>query len=120
YCRCTENRSSLAFFLDFDSGTEPFDRVLPTLSGFAPLAAAAGITAPLLFLSSSARRERSLHTRLQLRAALMHVPCATAVAGVDGPEGAIWLPHDRRDGRLRLAQLADHWPQAMADTEGRR
>ncbi|MEV4105581.1 replication-relaxation family protein [Nonomuraea sp. NPDC049649] len=120
YGRWTENGSTLDFFLEYDTGTETFDRVLAKLSGYATLTAATGITTPLLFLTSSARRERSLHTRLQLRAALMHLPCATAVAGADGPEGAIWLPHDRRDGRLRLAQLANHWPQATADTEDRR
>ncbi|MCT9929815.1 replication-relaxation family protein [Planotetraspora sp. A-T 1434] len=109
YGRWTENGHSVDFFLEYDTGTETFDRVLAKLNGYAALAAATGISTPVLLLTSSARRETSLHGRLQLRAAQTSVPCATAVAG-SNPEDAIWLPHDRREGRLRLAELADHWP----------
>ncbi|WP_433347625.1 replication-relaxation family protein [Microtetraspora malaysiensis] len=118
YGRWTENSCTLDFFLEYDTGTETFDRVLAKLSGYAALAAATGIITPVLFLTTSARRESGLHSRLQLRAAQMAVPCATAVAGTDGPEDAIWRPHDRRDARLRLAEVADHWPQSGSAEEG--
>ncbi|MFF3667463.1 replication-relaxation family protein [Microtetraspora malaysiensis] len=118
YGRWTENGHALDFFLEYDTGTETFDRVLAKLSGYAALTAATGITTPVLFMTTSPRRERGLHSRLQLRAAQMAVPCATTVAGTGGPEGPIWLPHDRRDLRLRLAGLADHWPQPATSGQG--
>ncbi|MDF5759012.1 replication-relaxation family protein [Spongiactinospora sp. TRM90649] len=117
YARWTEDGRTLDFFLEYDTGTETLDRVAAKLHGYAALASASGITTPVLFLTSSARRETSLHTRLQLRATQTAVPCATAVARAATAD-AIWLPHNRRDGRLRLAALADHWPQLPA--EGRR
>ncbi|GLX05747.1 replication-relaxation family protein [Microbispora sp. NBRC 16548] len=114
YGRWTENGHTVDFFLEYDTGTEPLDRVLAKLHGYAALTAATGITTPVLFLTASRRRETSLHGRLQLRAAQTGVPCATAVAGPD-PQGPIWLPHDRREARLRLAELAEHWPQPAAE-----
>ncbi|GAA4561153.1 replication-relaxation family protein [Planotetraspora kaengkrachanensis] len=116
YGRWTENGLTLDFFLEYDTGTETFDRVLAKLSGYAALTAATGIATPVLFLTTSARRELSLHNRLQLRAAQLSVPSATAVAGLEGPESAIWLPHNRQDVRRRLVELANHWPQPGSAT----
>ncbi|MDF5758440.1 replication-relaxation family protein [Spongiactinospora sp. TRM90649] len=114
YARWTENGRPLDFFLEYDTGTETLDRVAAKLHGYAALASATGITTPVLFLTSSTRREANLHARLQMCAAQAGVPCATAVRS-PAPEGAIWLPHNRREGRLRLAELADHWPPASSE-----
>ncbi|MFG1697103.1 replication-relaxation family protein [Nonomuraea sp. NPDC049309] len=113
YARWTENGRTVDFFLEYDTGSETIGRVVAKLDGYAALTAATGITTPVLFLTSSSRRERTLHDRLQLRAGQNSVPCATAVAG-SSPHGPIWLPHDRRDQRQRLAELAEHWPQLGA------
>ncbi|MEV0619512.1 replication-relaxation family protein [Nonomuraea sp. NPDC050404] len=113
YGRWTEDDMTLDFFLEYDTGTETIGRVAAKLDGYAALATATGITTPVLFLTSSPRREINLQERLQLRASLISVPCATAVTGAS-PHEAIWLPHDRRGTRLRLAQLAGHWPLSSA------
>jgi hypothetical protein len=116
YCRWRENALLLDFFLEYDTGTETLDRVAAKLSGYASLTAATRIITPVLFLTSTARRERSLHKRLQLHAIQLGVPTATAV---DGPEGWVWLPHDRPEERLRLIELVRHWPHLGPAKEGR-
>lgn len=108
YGRWTEGGLTLDFFLEYDTGTESLDRVAAKLSGYASLANASGLDTPVLFLTSSARREANLHDRLRLRSALVSVPVATAVQGEE-PHGAIWLPGNRTQGRLRLAELARHF-----------
>ncbi|MEO3806644.1 replication-relaxation family protein [Nonomuraea sp. B1E8] len=113
YGRWTENGHTIDFFLEYDTGTETIGRVVAKLDGYAALTAATGITTPVLFLTSSARRESTLHDRLQLRAIQTGVPCATAVTG-PSPHGPVWRPHDARNQRLRLAELTDHWPQPGA------
>ncbi|WP_433432001.1 replication-relaxation family protein [Nonomuraea sp. CA-141351] len=106
YGRWRENRLTLDFFLEYDTGTETLDRVIAKLSGYAALSTATRIVTPVLFLTSTPRREKSLHSRLQLRAAQLGVPAATAVGDIRGER---WLPHDRQDIRLRLIELASHW-----------
>ncbi|MEO3874181.1 replication-relaxation family protein [Nonomuraea sp. B12E4] len=108
YGRWTENGQTVDFFLEYDTGTETIGRVVAKLDGYAALTTATEITTPVLFLTSSPRRESNLQERLQLRASQTSVPCATAVTS-PCPHEAIWLPHDRRGTRLRLAELADHW-----------
>ncbi|PZG45894.1 hypothetical protein C1I98_15055 [Spongiactinospora gelatinilytica] len=110
YARWTENGRTIDFFLEYDTGTETLDRVAGKLHDYATLTTVTGITTPVLFLTTAQGREASLRTRLQLRAAQTGVPCATAVTGPSSHD-AIWLPHDRNENRLRLAELAGHWPQ---------
>ncbi|MFB4269150.1 replication-relaxation family protein [Nonomuraea sp. GTA35] len=110
YGRWTENGRTVDFFLEYDTGSETIGRVVAKLDGYAALTAATGIITPVLFLTNSSRREGNLQERLRLRAIQTAVPCATAVAG-PGPHGPVWLPHDRRDQRLSLAELGDHWRQ---------
>lgn len=110
YGRWTENGLTLDFFLEYDTGTESLDRVAAKLRGYASLATASGIDTPVLFLTSTPRREANLHDRLRLRGSLVSVPVATAAQGQE-PHGAIWLPGNRTEGRLRLAELAHHFRQ---------
>lgn len=114
YGRWRENGLTLDFFLEYDTGTETLDRVVAKLSGYAGLAAATKIITPVLFLTSTPRREKSLHNRLQLRAAQLGVPIATAAGEVHGER---WRPHDRQDVRLTLIELARHWPH-LGPAEG--
>ncbi|GII52842.1 hypothetical protein Pth03_12310 [Planotetraspora thailandica] len=111
YCRWAENGLTLDFFLEYDTGTESLDRVAAKLGGYAALATTTGIDTPVLFLTSGVRREANLHDRLRARSALASVPVATAVEG-DEPHGPLWLPGNRTEGRLRLAELAHHFAQA--------
>ncbi|MFC5830628.1 replication-relaxation family protein [Nonomuraea insulae] len=104
YGRWRENGGILDFFLEYDTGTETLDRVAAKLSGYASLAATTRIVTPVLFLTSTPRREKSLHARLQQRATQLAVPTAISV------EVCNWLPHDRQDARLSLIELAQHWP----------
>ncbi|GAA4211494.1 replication-relaxation family protein [Microbispora amethystogenes] len=110
YGRWTDNGHTLDFFLEYDTGTETLDRVAAKLRGYASLAAASGIDTPVLFLTSASRREANLHERLRLRGSLMSVPVATATQSQE-PHEAIWLPGNRTEGRLRLAELARHFGQ---------
>jgi hypothetical protein len=104
----TEPAGSLPFLVEYDTGTEPLDRLAAKLPGYAALAEAAGHPNWVLFSFASPRRERDA------RRVLAHpaVPVATAsrTPGT-APDAAIWLPiaagHARPDhARLGLAQLA--------------
>ncbi|MFI6321585.1 replication-relaxation family protein [Nonomuraea sp. NPDC050556] len=100
---------TLDFFLEYDNGTETFDRVVNKLGGYASLARSSEINTPVLFLTPDERREKSLHTRLRFRAIYPLIPVATAV-DTGSPAEAVWLPTNRAEGRLSLADLATHWP----------
>ena len=104
------------FFLEYDTGTEDLPRLVAKLTGYRMLAARTAITTPVLFWLPSPRREAALHARLaaELRGGMIAaVPVATAtpaLAGDDGPAGAVWLPAGWGGSRLRLAQLPAAWP----------
>lgn len=142
YGRWTEPDSrsgtgELEFFTEIDMGTEVHTRLAGKLAGYAALAAATGITTPVLFVFRTTTREA--HARRSLAAALARldepdaVPIATAAAdyhppssapGAAGPAGPVWLPvHSDRPtrrsqapGRVRLAQLTTRWPQLPPPT----
>lgn len=111
YGRWREGDTYVDFFLEYDTGTEPLAKVVKKLRGYAELAAADGVTTPVLIWTSSAAREANLHR--ELRTATATVPVATtsprAVRDPDqGASGAIWLPTDQHPGtpRRRLIALA--------------
>jgi hypothetical protein len=109
YGRWFEDGAHLDFFLEYDTGTEPLGRVVKKLRGYAELAAADGVTTPVLIWTSTATREVNLHR--QLTGAPVPVATASAHAVRDnrqGPAGPIWLPTGQHDGtpRLRLITLA--------------
>ncbi|GAA2653525.1 replication-relaxation family protein [Nonomuraea recticatena] len=109
YGRWTEDDQTLDFFLEYDTGTETLDKVAAKLHDYARLSLSTTIVTPVLFYVHSDRREANLRARLQTDLA----PVATASRSAlldDGPAGRIWLPLDSTGPRLRLAQLAQHWP----------
>ncbi|MGQ0573847.1 MAG: replication-relaxation family protein [Pseudonocardia sp.] len=129
YGRFHRDGRHIEFFLEFDQGTEALTKLAGKLTGYAALAAATGITTPLLIWLPTARREAS--ARRQLRRAwqgLDHpdtVPVATAAAGLLDPLAAypspadpVWLPLHTSPGatpagagaRLPLHLLAGAWP----------
>ncbi|GAA0406065.1 hypothetical protein Acor_40960 [Acrocarpospora corrugata] len=109
YGRWWEKGKEIDFFLEYDTGSEALAKVTAKLPGYASLAEATGIMTPVLLWLPSRAREANL------RKLLVHteIPVATAVhTGLDhGPAGAIWLPIGEEQPRLRLAELADAWPQ---------
>ncbi len=68
----------LPFLVEYDTGTESLDRLAAKLSGYARLTAAAGHPTWLLFAFTSIRRENHARTALQLPAAQLRLPIATA------------------------------------------
>jgi hypothetical protein len=131
YTRWREDHRQLAFFLEYDTGSENLTQLAGKLTGYQALAAATGITTPVLFWLPSLRRETT--ARRALADALTHldqpalVPVATSAAdpaaAISTPEHTVaispaaarWLPLSPRaahaaTGRVRLAALADLWP----------
>jgi hypothetical protein len=116
----------LEWFLEFDFGTEALTVLASKLAGYEKLAAATGITTPVLVWLPTARREatarRALTETLEGLDRPALVPVATASAdlptnaagGDHTPAGPWWLPlpgpGPHQPGRWRLADLARAWP----------
>lgn len=127
YGRWCEDGREIEFFLEFDFGTEDLGTLSSKLHGYEKLAAATGISTPVLMWLPTNRRETTTRGALTNKLAQLDrptlVPIATSapdVAGERNPAAAKWLPIPtsaiRRSGRLRLAELAQLWPQAIPPT----
>jgi len=92
--------AEVAFFLEYDRGTETHARLVAKLEGYATLAAAARDPFWVLFCFDGPKRETAARKAL----AGAPVPVATACEGAP-PSGAVWLPADAAGGRRRLAEL---------------
>jgi hypothetical protein len=130
YAHWRESHAHLAFFLEYDTGTENLTQLAAKLTGYHALAAATEISTPVLFWLPSLRREAS--ARRALAAAMSQldrprlVPVATTAAdpsvagdGLADVAGVRWLPLDPTTsraaaGRLPLAALGDRWPATAA------
>ncbi|MBB5155903.1 replication-relaxation family protein [Saccharopolyspora phatthalungensis] len=127
YGRWRHRDAEIEFFLEFDLSTESLPRVAAKLHGYAGLAAATGITTPVLLWLPTARREtaaRRLLTRTWRDLDEPHrVPVATAAADLLNPDTPqpspaepVWLPlgasspHPRASARRGLHELLDAWP----------
>lgn len=95
----TENQRTVAFFLEYDTGTEPLGTLVAKLDGYERLARVTGNRWPVLFSLHSAVREQHLHR--QLSAAGIRYPVATLnrAEPVSDPAEAVWWLH-RHDGPL--------------------
>jgi hypothetical protein len=106
------------WFLEFDLGTERPDRLGAKLVGYAKLASTTGITTPVLFWVSTARREAAVRRALYDAVTALDdpslVPVATSSADLlDDPSAACWQPLNVQHPlpqRLRLAELGRAWP----------
>jgi hypothetical protein len=125
------------FFLEHDQGTETHTRLTGKLGGYAALAAATGISTPVLFRFRTTGRETAARPALAAALARLDqphvVPVATSATdhtpptGTDpGPAGPVWLPIHTTNpvtraqpGRRRLAELSAAWrlPCPAAQTE---
>lgn len=99
----SETARSVEFFLEYDRGTEPLQRLAGKLTGYERLEAERGACAWVL-LALAPRREPSARKAL----AGATVPVATArLDRLARPQDELWLPLGEADHRLRLAELAE-------------
>ncbi|MER5338449.1 replication-relaxation family protein [Micromonospora sp. NPDC002717] len=103
--------TTVGFFLEADTGTEPLGRVVAKLDRYAQLIRRGGPRYPVLFWLGSHHREEHLHQLLHSRRG--DVPVATATHTSD-PAEAVWLPVGAT-GRVRLAELPSDHGQPVAD-----
>jgi hypothetical protein len=106
YARYREQNRTVEFFLEFDQGTEPLDRLVGKLTGYARLARTTGIATPVLFWLPGPTRETHLLDRL--RREPPGIPVATTAptdrAHRHDPGGAVWATPTSR-ARHHLTDL---------------
>jgi hypothetical protein len=117
--------ADVAFFAEYDTGSEDLPRVAGKLDAYTRFASTTGKQIPVLFVLPSAAREANLHERLHDTAQntpFVYVattsPEAITATTDASPAGACWLPAQRDIGspRLRLVELADAWPHHTIPT----
>jgi len=114
YATWREDGETISFYLEYDNGTEPLDRLLAKLDTYVQLADQTGSQLPVLFWLQGPRREAHLRQRLQ---AHLYGPVATAhfsPAISDQPAGPVWLPNNAEASRVRLVRLTRSWPTLAA------
>jgi hypothetical protein len=106
YARYREQDRIVDFFLEFDQGTEPLDRLVGKLAGYTRLARTTGIATPVLFWLPGPTREAHLLDRL--RREPPSIPVATTAptdrAHPHDPAGAVWATPTSR-ARHHLTDL---------------
>jgi hypothetical protein len=105
----TDHDTTVPFFLEHDTGSEPLGTLTAKITGYVDLARATGRIWPVLFWLPTAARQRHLHTKLT--EAGIRYPAATAVRDSAtqtgaGPADAVWWLHRHPGTPLRLADLA--------------
>ncbi|MEU8264686.1 replication-relaxation family protein [Micromonospora sp. NPDC048999] len=103
--------TTVGFWLEADTGTEPLGRVVAKLDRYVQLVRRGGPRYPVLFWLPNAEREEHLH-RL-LRGQRTDVPAATATQQTE-PAETVWLPGDDTQ-RVRLIDLPSGHGRAVAD-----
>jgi hypothetical protein len=95
--------TTVGLFLEYDTGSQPLDRLVAKLDAYEQLARDGGPAYPVLFWLHAAGRERHLHERL---GGFGVVAVATAVRGdMAHPAGAVWSLVGDPLPRRRLADL---------------
>ena len=108
--RWQEADHEIPFFLEYDRGTEPLDRLAAKLVAYQELAVATKIPTPVLFWLPSSGREVSVREALanEHRWARVRFVVATASPTLAlGPAEAAWLPLEETWPRRRLVELDD-------------
>jgi hypothetical protein len=114
YGRWKDHGREVDFFLEYDCGTEPTDRLAAKLLAYHELAEATRIPTPVLLWLPSLGREASVRQTLATTGRWSHdhahvlFVVATATPGLGhSPAEAAWLTLDRTWPRRRLIDLAD-------------
>lgn len=110
YGRWREHDTEVDFFLEYDQGTEPLDRVAAKLAGYHKLAVATKIATPVVFWLPTSGWEASVRAALAAAArwetgVRFVVATATAALGRGAADQA-WLPLGQDGPRRRLVDLA--------------
>jgi len=110
YGRWHEGERQVDFFLEYDRGTEPLERLAAKLVAYGELADATEIPTPLLFWLPSSGREASVRETLAREDRWNRVRFLVATASPTlalGPAEAAWLPLRQTWPRRRLIELED-------------
>ncbi len=110
YGRWREGDREIDFFLEYDRGTEPLDRLAAKLYAYHELADATEIPTPVLFWLPSSGREASVREALAREGRWDRVRFLVATASPTlgaGPAEGAWLPLGETWPRRRLIELAD-------------
>jgi Replication-relaxation len=110
YGRWRQHDREVNFFLEYDRGTEPLNRLTAKLSAYGQLADASQIPTPVLLWLPSSGREASVREALagEPRWARVRFVVATASPALGhGPAEQAWLPLGRTSPRRRLIELDD-------------
>ena len=95
YGRWQEGDREVDFFLEYDRGSEPLERLQAKLAGYQELAEATGIPTPVLLWLPSAGREATVRQALARAGRWGRVRFVVATASPTlglGPAEAAWLP----------------------------
>jgi Replication-relaxation len=115
YGRWRQGDREVDFFLEYDRGTEPTDRLKAKLASYQELADATTIPTPVLFWLPSSGREATVRQALASESRWTKVPFLVATGSpalARGPAEQAWLPLDQTGPRRRLIELADLDPAA--------
>jgi protein involved in plasmid replication-relaxation len=110
YGRWREHDWEVDFFLEYDRGTEPLDRLAAKLVAYHELADATEIPTPVLFWVPTSGREASVREALAGERRWGRVRSLVATASPTlglGPAEAAWLPLGQSWPRRRLIDPAD-------------
>jgi hypothetical protein len=110
YGRWREHGTEVDFFLEYDRGTEPLDRLAAKLAGYQDLAAATEIATPVLFWLPATGRESTVRQVLASAAGWGAVRFLVATASPalgHSPAEAVWLPLGCTQARRHLIDLAN-------------
>jgi len=111
YARWQDPHGEVDFFLHHAPAHPAADQPAPLLEGYNDLAAATGITTPILLHASDPHQEAQLRDQLAHQRLL--VPVATSNPACGPPTQAVWLPTSSPTGgrRYRLGALGhpDPW-----------
>jgi hypothetical protein len=104
YGHWRDHDGEVDFFLEYDTGTEPLERLLAKVDAYTELATATDIDTPVLLWLPGPGREATLHQAL----GRPDITLATAAARLtDHPAGRVWLVAGQAGPRRTLAGLGD-------------
>jgi hypothetical protein len=115
YARWQDLDGEVDFFLHHTPAQPTNDQLAGLLAGYNELAAATGITTPVLLHTKDPDQEAQL--RVQLASRQLLVPVATSNPACGPPTAAVWLPTSRPAGgpRYRLGALGHPNPWQPPD-----
>jgi hypothetical protein len=100
---------SVAFFLEWDAGTETHRQLSAKLERYAEFAGSVSVPMPwVLFVFPAPRREANVRAALRRVPGVRRVPIATtSLPDAEAPERSVWLPLSGDGPRSRLSELSD-------------